>query len=390
MLRYWIWLATRKSLSDKDKLRVLAQFATPELAYLADGPAYEQVDGLNEKKINALLDKDLSEAEKILCDCDNKRISILTWQDALYPQRLRFIDNPPIVLYYSGRFPHIDDTVSIGIVGTRKASAYGLKHAKEFGYQLGSGGAIVISGCAEGIDTAAMEGALTAGKPVIGVLGCGVDVVYPRFNKRLYEDVIHNGCLISEYPPKTMPYGSNFPVRNRLISGLALGVLVVEAPEKSGSLITARLALEQGRDVFTIPGSLDMKNMQGNFSLLKDGAILVENGSDILKEYAAQYASISAAQVQCKLDAPVVNIQDSPKREETKQERICMDAILPLVDEIEGKILLSLENGQKHIDEIIEISGLPAAKALTAVTMLEIQGYITRFPGQRFALLGSE
>jgi len=407
VLRYWIWLSTRKYLNDRDKLRVLTHFATPDLVYLADSYAYSQIEGLSDKKIKCLLDKDLTEAENILCDCDNKRISILTWQDAGYPQRLRHIEDPPLVLYYAGRFPHVDDEVAIAVVGTRKASAYGLKHAKELGYQLGRGGAIVVSGCAEGIDTAGMEGALTAGKPVIGVLGCGVDRVYPKFNKRLYEDIRHNGCLVSEFPPGTPPYGNNFLIRNRIISGLSLGVLVVEAPARSGSLNTARHALEQGRDVFAIPCSLDMKHMQGNLNLLKDGAILVEHGADVLKEYATQYLSVSDQRVTCQLDVSEIEQYLEAKAASpgaavpSVGEKITVDrakntnyidlvSILPTVDDDEAKVLKALADGQRHIDDVIESTGLSASKILGAVTMLEIRGYITRLPGQRFSLSATE
>ncbi len=283
MLKYWLWLASRRNLSPREQLAVLRHFGTPEAAYCAEKSALSEVEGL--RSTASLEDKSLMEPEEILNECYRKQISILTYQDAAYPDRLRSIDDPPMVLYYQGTVPAIDTEPVIAVVGTRKASAYGLVQAKQLGYQLGRMGAVVVSGGADGIDTMAMKGALTAGAPVIGVLGCGVDVVYPAANRSLFEDVRTRGWLVSEYPPGTAAIGAHFPVRNRILSALSLGVLVVEAPEKSGALITARRALEQGRDVFALPANVDSATCAGNLRLLREGAIVAADGWDVLKEY---------------------------------------------------------------------------------------------------------
>ena len=269
MLKYWLWLASRRNLSPREQLAVLRHFGTPEAAYCAEKSALSEVEGL--RSTASLEDKSLMEPEEILNECYRKQISILTYQDAAYPDRLRSIDDPPMVLYYQGTVPAIDTEPVIAVVGTRKASAYGLVQAKQLGYQLGRMGAVVVSGGADGIDTMAMKGALTAGAPVIGVLGCGVDVVYPAANRGLFEDVRARGWLVSEYPPGTAAIGTHFPVRNRILSALSLGVLVGEAPEKSGALITARRALEQGRDVFALPANVDSATCAGNLRLLRGG-----------------------------------------------------------------------------------------------------------------------
>lgn len=393
MLRYWIWLSQRKYLTIRDKVLLLEHFGTPEGVYLGDEYSYCRVGDFSDRKLDSLGDKSTKEADEILRLCDEHRVNVLTWQDAAYPIRLKNIADPPLVLYYEGRLPNVDEEAVIGIVGTRNASAYGLKHAKEFGYQIGRGGAVVVSGCAAGVDRAAMEGALSSGKTVIGVLGNGTDVVYPYSNRNLYEDIRANGCLISEYPPGTSPAREHFPARNRLISGLSLGVLVVEAPRASGSLITARLALEQGRDVFTIPGNLGVPSLEGNLQLLKEGALLVENGSDVLREYAYCFTSVTDQRIPGDFTVPTqeqpAQTPDDRKKsfdnEESSNYIDLQDALSDASPE-GAAILRCLSNGTKHVDNIIDETQLPAAKILAAVTILEIRGYIKRLPGRRFSL----
>lgn len=404
MVRYWIWLSTRKRLNAKDKLAIYEHFASAENAYLADEFAYRQLSFLTDSKIESLLDKNLTEAERILLDCDNKRISILTYQDMMYPARLKHIADAPLLLYYDGRVPHVDNEVTIGMVGTRKASGYGLKHGKELGYQMSCGGAIVVSGAAHGIDRACLEGALTGGKPVIAVLGNGIDITYPTWHRSLYNDIRNHGCLFSEYPPGTAPLPENFPIRNRIFSGLSLGVVVVEAPLKSGALNTARHALDQGRDVFTIPGNLGVDTLRGNLRLIRDGAIMIENGADVLREYEGAYPGITAEYIKCDLEGveeqkPEENRTKVKKNlkikhthandvdaEETPKAYIDIHAVETLVSAEGNLILRTLTEGPLHVDDIIENSGLTAARVLSSITILEIQGYVTRLPGQRYEL----
>ena len=398
MLRYWIWLSALRDIGPKSKYIVLERFATPEAVYYADETAYRAVDGLSDRDIVALLDKNLHEAERILRVCTNKGIQILTQQDAAYPTRLKNIADPPLVLYYYGRLPAIDENVVIAAVGTRHASAYGMKNAKELGYQLSRAGAVVVSGAAKGIDTAALEGALTGGSPVIAVLGCGVDVVYPIVNRNLLKDICHNGCIISEYAPGTPPYSHNFPVRNRIISGLALGVLVVEAPDGSGALITARRALDQGRDVFTIPGNLGTTSMAGNFALLKEGAYLIENGADVLSQYAAQYSCILTREIKAELEEPAMVAEpvSTPKPDKKPVDKRKISNYIDLEEALKNTtpdgaaLLRCLSSGEKHVDDLIDQTQIPAARVLSAITMLEIQGYVKRLPARRFSLAEEE
>ena len=269
MQLHWIWLATRAGLSDRGRMALLQRFADAEDIYYADAQGYTSVEGLSQDALAALLDKSLVAAEQIVRDCRREDIQILTWQDALYPKRLKSIADPPVVLYYKGRMPEVDALPAVAVVGTRDASAYGLSAAKRLGYQIAACGGLLVSGAASGVDSLAMRGALSADATVIGVLGCGADVVYPASNRALYADTARQGCLLTEFPPGTPPIGWNFPKRNRIISGLCCGVLVVEAPEKSGALITARAAADQGRDVFVVPGNIDVPTCVGSNALLR-------------------------------------------------------------------------------------------------------------------------
>ena len=292
------------------------------------------------------------------------------------------------------------------MVGTRKASLYGMQQAKMLGYQLGRLGAIVVSGGADGIDTMCLTGALTAGRPVIAVLGCGVDVVYPAKNKGLFEDIRYHGCLISEYPPGTPAYSYNFPVRNRIMSGLALGVVVVEAPKRSGALITAARALEQGRDVFALPANVGSPTSEGNLQLLKEGATLISEGWDVMREYESLYPdripgarektvpmTLTAAETADVQHAKVAEGRSFPEKDDKKdidkrenRDYIDVQEISDNLSPDEKAVIEQLTAGTLAMDEIIDRSQLPAARALAAITLLEVKGYLRRLPGKRFSL----
>ena len=289
MLLHWIWLSQCPRLNHAGAMALLAQFGDPEGIYLAGEGELRRVPDLRQEALPGLLDKSLDAAEQILRDCYDKGIHILTYRDGAYPGRLHAIGDPPLVLYYRGVLPDFDSEPAIAVVGTRRASPYGLITAKRLGYQIAQCGGLVISGLAAGIDSMAMTGALTQGKPAVGVLGCGADVVYPPRNENLFADVAARGCILTEYPPGTPPQGYHFPRRNRIISGLSCGVLVVEAPEKSGALITAQYALDQGRDVFTVPGNIDVPSCVGSNRLLREGAVAVSSGWEIMEEYATRF-----------------------------------------------------------------------------------------------------
>lgn len=406
MLIHWLWLSTRPSLNDRQKKLVLDAFGDPEDVFYAEKSAYARVEGLTKENISALLDKNLTEADKIQRQCVDKKIGICTYQDRIYPSRLWHIIDPPLVLYYAGNLPDMESLPVIAAVGTRKASLYGLNVAQRMGYQMASCGALLVSGIAEGIDAAAMQGALMAGCPVIGVLGCGVDIVYPKVNKHLFADTTRNGCLISEYPPETPPYRWNFPRRNRIISGLSNGIVVIEAPKASGSLITARQALEQGRDVFCVPGNVDMESFVGSNALLREGATPVRDGWDVVEEYLPLYPG--------KLHP--MNVENLPRQMENTPEKVAQKPRVPrktrLADKKSEKITVDKPKAQPYsdlqdiiptltdtqrtivelltteqlVDDVIAKSGQSAARITAELTILEIKGIVKRLPGKRICL----
>ncbi len=416
---HWIWLHHRPGLSDRDKKTLLDHFRDPEAVYYADSEVFSHLS-LRPEARDALCDKNLSSSEKILSLCMEKHISILTCQDALYPACLKNTADPPLVLYYKGQLPDFDANPVIAVVGTRRASAYGLTMAKRMGYQIAQGGGIVVSGLASGIDAMAMSGALSGGSMAVGVLGCGVDVVYPQRNAALYRDTQRYGCILSEFAPGDAPAGWHFPKRNRIISGLSNGVLVVEAPEKSGALITANLAAEQGRDVFAIPGNIDMPSFVGSNRLLRDGAMMVSSGWDILREYEGLYPdkirrdespsrqTLSpeeaglAREAERVPEAKVAQKSIRPAGRENLKKELDHKAIdkepkadyhdvnksLPALNADEQAILNALAGSERLVDEVIAETGLSTGKLLAALTMLELKGMITRLPGKRIAPRG--
>lgn len=398
-MKYWIWLAELRGISTRQKIALLKQFADPAAIYEQDEAGYASA-GLQKREIQALSNKKLEDAERILALCDQKGIQILTYGDSRYPNRLRQIEQPPVLLYQKGRMIDFDTLPTIAAVGTRKASAYGMVQAKRLGYQMGRCGLAVISGIAKGIDAAALEGALLAGTPVAAVLGCGADVVYPRENRALYAEVQSYGCLLTEYPPGTPPEGRHFPVRNRILSGLALGVLVIEAGERSGALITARLALEQGRDVFAVPANLGVEGARGSNHLLREGAIYTENGWDVAREYWHLYPNIlSEPQPEEPTESEEMRqqFQEKTPNSAAKDDKKYIDKqnvnsyidlheIWKSMTEEEQAVAELLQTGPAHVDTLIERSQIPASRILATLTLLEVRGIVKRLPGRMYSL----
>lgn len=421
MLVHWIWLATRPNLNERDKLTLLRHFGDPEDIFYAEPSALSELEELSDEAYAALRDKNLKQAYAVLSECEAKGIHICSYGDATYPGRLKNIADPPVVLYYKGRLPDLDSAPVIAAVGTRKCTPYGVNVAKRMGGQIARCGGIVVSGIASGIDSAAMAGALSAGGMVVGVLGCGADVVYPVSNRGLFADTERYGCLISEFPPGTPPMKWNFPKRNRIMSGLSNGVLVVEAPAISGALITARQAAEQGRDVFVVPGNIDVPTCAGSNALLRDGAIAVSNGWDVVSEYQSLYPNrirrydrmVSGAGFtedvmtsgEGEKAAPKVAQKPKspakPQSSDKKKEKIIIDnaAKQPYSDiqdlfrglnEQERKIAELIGHERLLVDELIAKAGIPAGVVLSTLTMLEIKGVVKRLPGKRVSLSETE
>ncbi len=284
--------------------------------------------------------------------------SILRLQDAGYPKALRATFDPPPVLYVRGEIVR-EDVQAVAVVGSRHASAYGLSAAEAIARDLAFAGVTVVSGLAVGIDSAAHRGALAAGGRTIAVLGCGIDVAYPRRNQKLACEIAEQGAVVSEFCPGTPPEAWRFPRRNRIVAGLSLGVVVVEAGEKSGSLITARLGLEAGRDVFAVPGEIGLARTRGTHRLLREGAKLVECGADVLEEAAPWLLPASAS-----------GQPGSPGGEPSAEARAVLDAF-------DGAVV--------HVDRLIARSGLGAARTLEILLDLELRGAVRHHPGMLYS-----
>ena len=385
MLKYWLWLTNLRGLSNQTRLALLRHFGTPEDIYYADEGEILLTEGITRQQAVLLADHDLTAANRILADCQRLNISLLTLQDAAYPSRLKNIYDPPCLLYYKGRMPAFDEEAAIAVVGTRDCTPYGVACAEKLSFGLASGGALIVTGLAAGVDSAAARGALRAGGTVAGVVGNGLDVPYPYENRYLYEDVAAAGVLISEYPPGTRPAASHFPVRNRILSGLALATLVVEAPERSGALITANTALEQGRDVFAVPGPIDAENSVGCNRLIRDGAGLVSEAWDILREYEARFPD-KLRQKESREEPEVLGYQ-ARQKEEPRVVPPALDPTDPALGLTDDQIrLLRLlpEEDPIQVDDLIELSGIPTRRVLSALTMLEIENYVTQHSGKHY------
>jgi len=368
-LKYWLWLATRSGIGLVRARVLLEHFGSPEKVYYAADRDYLDIEGIKLTDITELMKKDLDIPNKIISSCAQTGCRTITLQDADYPDRLRNIYDPPLVLYIKGNLPHIDDEPVVGVVGTRNCTPYGLITAETVGRRLSNQGVIVVTGLARGVDTAATKGALNGGAHIIGVIGSGLDIVYPPENKSVFEDVLNTGAIISEYPPGTPAVPQNFPARNRIISGISLGVAVIEAPKKSGALITAARALEQGRDVFALPGNVDAINCIGSNALLREGAIPFMSADDIIDEYIELYPDKMGL-----LERPEQKSIDNT----SKVDYIDLGNLLEKLEGDEKDIVRSIGYNPVNIDEIIIMTGFPAQKVLASLTMLELSGYIKR------------
>ena len=383
MLKYWVWLSELKGLRNQTRLALLRRFGDPESIFYADADELLLTDGVERSQLKLLENHDLAPADRILADCQRLGIRLLTLSDAAYPGRLKNIYDPPALLYCKGRLPLLDDLLCVAVVGTRDCTPYGVACAEKLGFGLASGGAAVVSGLAKGIDAAAIRGALRAGGVTVGVVGNGLDVYYPYESRYLYEDVASAGILLSEYPPGTEPASGHFPVRNRIISGLSLAALVVEAPEKSGALITAATALEQGRDVFAVPGPIDAPASVGCNCLIRDGAGLVSDASDILREYEGRF---------------VLNLKESREQPETLgyQARMAPEPkpVAPtlslrhsdaeLTDDQIAVLKALSDTEPMQVDDLTELVEIPTRRVLSALTVLEIDQYVAQHPGKRY------
>lgn len=375
MTEYMIWLQAVMGAGSIRAVKALERFGSAEAVYAADIKEKSGSGIFTQSELNRMRKYKLSSAKEVIADCHSYRTEIITLVDRRYPKCLASIENPPLVLYVNGTFPDFDSTPAVCIVGPRKVSEYGKKAAYSLGLRLAAAGITVVSGGAVGADYYAHAGALKSGGKTVLVMACGIGSGYLMKNEPLRQRVAQAGCIISEYPPETKVTRFSFPVRNRIMSALALSTVVVEAPEKSGALITANHALEQGREVFVIPGSPNSEDYAGSNALLRDGARPLLDASDIFNEYIPKFPDkIDIANAYKKRE----NVSKTEKTEKMPENG---KKILNETLSKEAKIVYNHLDKHKFYPEEITGTGLDSQQLLAALTELEIELLIRALPG---------
>ena len=425
---YWIWLSERFGTGSKYFPSFADKFDDPYDVYRMSEEEIERIDGLSDRLKERLCDKELDSAYSILKFCKKNKTEVIGYGDTRYPKRLKTIENPPVLLYCMGELPDIDRVLCVGMVGTRKMSEYGKQTAYKISYELAAANACIVSGMAVGIDAVCACGAIEGGGKTVAVLGGGLAVVYPREHERLMRSIVKHGAVISEYPPFERPKPHNFPQRNRIISGLCQGVVVVEGAHGSGALITAARAISQGRELFAIPGKVSDYGSEGPNELIRNGANVILSADDIINHYdflyhdAINYRSFSSAKKKSHFTERALkaygvsatyhkgrfakqDVADEPSAFETAEnesnteQKIQIDAKDELAFETDGKsdgeketLLASMDKGSRDVyamlpdgvsftPDSIAGNGLSVSQIMTALTILEISGLVTSLPG---------
>lgn len=394
----WVWISIKPGMNAAKITNLWDSFNTIEDIYEAEH--YDNIEGIGESDKRELSDKSLDEAKRVCEKVARLNGKILVFDDKYYPDALRNIIDPPYVLYTRGELPQWERRLLIGVVGTRKNTAYGLNAVNKIVPELASRGVVIVSGMAQGIDAAASRAAIASGGKTIAVLGSGLDVIYPKMNEDLYYNILaSHGLIVTEYPPGSGALPHHFPARNRIIAGLSRGVLVAEAPQRSGSLITANIALENGRDVFAVPGDISQNAYTGTNRLINKGAKLTMCAEDIISEYPYEARFLKNADIDISaVFEPVV--QEFPqaakqkaspkiKKQEVKSKEKPIsieDKKYSLLGEKEKSIISLLIEENMHIDEIARKTQMPVNEINTMMVMLEMNGYIKKMPGNNFRL----
>lgn len=370
---YWVWLANLSGIFSNKINALTEHFETVEDIYKANAEEYRKIAGITKGDSLVLNSKDLTHAREIIEKTQKAGADILTYDDIRYPDMLRKIPNPPYVLYIRGEIMPWDRLLCIGVVGTRRCSEYGIKATEYITHGLARRGITTVSGMARGIDTAAAKTSIGAGGKTIAVLGTGIDVVYPAENEKLMEEIAKHGAVITEYPPGAAPLKAHFPERNRIISGLSRGILVSEAPEASGALITARYALETGKDLYVVPGDIFKYSSRGSNKLLKEAAKAVVCAEDILEEYPCEVERLVPPEGS---DESISNVRFASINDEKYAN----------LGENEKKIISLLIKEDLHIDEIRAKSSLEIGTLNSLLPLLEMTGFVRKLPGDNYKL----
>lgn len=442
---FWVWLAEALGAANNDFSKLISLYETPYDVFLAEEAEIERIEDLSPRTVRALSDKDLQRATEIMDVCEREEIEILPYGDKGYPRALCDLKNPPAVLYCKGRMPDLSRRLSIGMVGTRKMSEYGLRAAYKIAYELASAKVVVVSGMAAGIDGVCAAGALAAKGETLAVLGCGVDVVYPKHHKKLRDMILQNGAVISEYPPGTRPTHFHFPIRNRLIAGMTQGTVVLEAGLGSGSLITAKVAVAQGKEVFALPANVGSVGAEGTNGLLRDGAHPITESRDVLNPYLYSYAELISPEALAKVGkasqvdmaylgrlgvielvtreatAKEIPLQqktrnDRNRKSDTNEEKTSLktgagtdaeksrpmptasqktpeesmrretpDAMLSSLSPVQLAVMQAIPDEHGVTADALSNLGYPYSEIIAALTMLEILGLVQKLPGAIYA-----
>ena len=412
-LVYWIWLSLACTPDSNTFSKLMNKYDDAKSIYDATDREIRSVVGAKISDCSALADKSLDKAKEIYKFCTEKGVGILTYQNENFPVSLRDIPTPPVLLYYRGKLPDFNKGFRCAIVGTRSLSDYGRKNAFKLGYDMACAGATVVSGMAIGIDGVALAGALAAGAPTVAVIGSGIDVCYPSVHLTLARNIVKNGCVLTEYAPGTKPDKFNFPRRNRIISGLCPATVVVEGKEGSGSMITARHAKSQGREVFAFPGNVGSDGSQSTNLLIKNGALLCTGAEDIIKRFEKEYLGAlnpfllkerpEANMLEVLRDLRVSAVTPSddifnapkPKREKRyeKIENISKvekakddDDLLPEMPPFDIELLKIYKKIPPHGDcqiETLTDDSTDLRAVMKALLKLEMGRFITMLPGER-------
>lgn len=378
MIRYYIWLQCVLGAGNARATKILEYFGSAEKVFKASDVERAKSRLFTAKELSRMYAITLTNSLEIMARCNEEGIEIIPYGSEKYPFCLSVIPDAPLVLYVKGKLPDFDNTPTVAIVGPRKVSEFGKRAAYSLGYRLAASGIMVVSGGAVGTDTYAHAGALKAGGVTVLCLGCGICSDYLKENEKLRTAVSKNGCLISEYPPDSEASRYTFPIRNRIISALSLGTIVVEAGAKSGALITARHSIEQGRDVFVIPGSPEDKKYAGSNLLLRDGAKPLLDASDIFNEYILRFSD--KINIEKAYSKPIINSEAKPENKNFENpEKNSLKTLSK-----EAKIVYNYLDKQIFLPEEISAKELSTGQLLSALTELEMEFLIEALPGGRY------
>ena len=391
---YWVWAQDALGISSSVKSdEIVSYFGDAERLYFA-GEYEWKISGIfTNGQINRLKSTTLDKANGIVAECEKYKIKIVTPGDGDYPSMLFKLPNLPLVLYVRGDLDCLKNKITVAIVGARKASDIGVRIARSLSASLSRSGAVVVSGAANGIDSAAHTGALNVGAKTVAVLGCGFGADYLPENEPLRREIAHHGALVTEYPPRTPAFGRNFPFRNRIISGLSYGTVVIEANERSGSLRTVDHAIEQGRDIFAVPGDITSSMNMGTNKLLRDGAKPVFNAMDVLEEYAVRYPDMLDIDKIEKIltvnreDSKLLSKKETESQKGESEKAVFVKTAAPKgISENARLIFDAFTEETMQAEELILGTKLGTTDFLSAMTELEILGYIEPLAGKNYKI----